>query len=229
MRKVWILLLGVLVMVSCKKGINYPPNENCITRVNFPLDQVSPADSAAAIALLDQHNIPHKNVMPAYVSIYNVPTGDNAGNYANIFVTQYINGLPVISGDIWYQFYNNVLQSTYGTLYSGYYPNSLPQHSLPQLRTLYFNAVAKNASQQFATSLQDSCLKATLGYYDLNVNLNTKPNLVRAWLIMPEHGSFPHVYLRDDNSAVIIYDAGIVFYDVHKDQKTITGNAFKRQ
>ncbi len=227
MRKVCILLLGVVLMVSCKKGVTYAPKENCITRVNYPFVPVSSADSAAAISLLDQNHIPHKNITLAFVSIYNVPEGPNAGNYANIFVTQNINGLPVLSGDVWYQFTNNVLQSTSGTFYKAFYPNALPDLSLPELRTLFFGAVTKHANQQFATTLQDSCLVATLGYYNLNGNISTIPNLVRAWIIMPQHGSFPHVYLRDDNSALILYDPGIVYDLDHNDKKITPGKVLK--
>ena len=227
MRKVFILFSGLLLLLSCKKGINYPPDNNCITRINYPFAQVSSVDSAAAIRLLDQNKISHANATLAYVSIYNVPDGPNSGNYANIFVTQNINGLPVLSGDVWYQFINNVLQSTTGTIFKGYYPNSLPDLSLTQLRALFFNTVTGHANQQFAATLKDTCLVASFGYYNLNSNMNTTPNLVRAWIIMPQHGSYPHVYIRDDNSALILYDPGASYYLYHADKKIAPGKATK--
>ena len=227
MRKVFILFSGLLLLLSCKKGINYPPDNNCITRINYPFDQVSSADSAAAIRLLDQNKISHTNATLAYVSIYNVPDGPNSGNYANIFVTQNINGLPVLSGDVWNQFINNVLQSTSGTIFKGYYPNSLPDLSLPQLRPLFFSAITRHANQQYAAQFQDSCLVATLGYYNLNSDINTAANLVKAWLIMPQHGSYPHVYLRDDNSALILYDPGLLYYDENAGKKIAAGKVLK--
>ena len=56
-------------------------------------------------------------------------------------------------------------------------------------------------------------------YYNLNSNINTTANLVKAWLIMPQHGSYPHVYLRDDNSALILYDPGMLYYDENAGKK----------
>jgi hypothetical protein len=187
---------------------NLPVDNGCISRVFTLSDPVKPADSVSAFDLLGKNGLPQTHIKLAYVSIYAVNQGPNVGNYGNVFVTQIINGLPVLSGDVWYEFKNDTLTYTSGNWFNSVAMDTHPGHTLPQLRAMYFAAVNKNGPATLAAALKDSCLVAALGYYDLDANVSNIPKLVKAWVIAPAHLSFPHVFFRDDNGAVILYDAG---------------------
>jgi hypothetical protein len=208
MKNVFLILFMAGVLASCKKS-DQPVDNGCISRVFSLSTPVKPADSVSAFDLLKKSNLPQTNIKLAFVSIYNVPEGPNIGNYANVFVTQELKGLPMLSGDIWYEFKNDTLQSTSGTWYNSVNYDNNPGHTLPQLRAMYFTAVNQNGSASLAAAFKDSCLVAALGYYDLDVNVNHTPKLVKAWVIAPAHLSYPQVYVRDDNGALILYDRGV--------------------
>ena len=207
MKNVFLILFAVVLWSSCKKS-DLPVDNGCISRVFTLSDPVKPADSVSAFDLLRKNNLPQTHIKLAFVSIYAVNQGPTPGTYGSVFVTQIINGLPVLSGDIWYEFKNDTLTSTSGTLFNSVAMDTHPVHTLPQLRAMYFAAVNKNAPATLAAALKDSCMVAAFGYYDLDANVNNVPKLVKTWVIAPAHLSFPHVFFRDDNGAVILYDAG---------------------
>jgi hypothetical protein len=215
MKKIYgVLLLGSLVFAACRKTDNIPADSGCISKIHRVDYHVSAADSLAAVALLKQNNIPYDNVDFEYVSSYSV--GDTA-HYTSVFFIQEINGLPIISGDFWYQFKNNVLQTVNGKKYSGVPLDTHSKLTLPQLRQLFLKAVAQykygpNVVSETPVSINDSCVVAEFGYYDLNTYTKDAPaNFVKAWSVSPTPGSFPQALFRDDNGALIVYHGPIVF------------------
>lgn len=209
----WILILGSLIFAACRKNDNIPADSGCISKIHRVDYHVSAADSTSAISILKQNNIPYDNVDFEYVSSYAV--GDTA-HYTSIFFIQEVNGLPILSGDFWYQFKNNTLQTVSGKKYSGVPLDTHARLTLPQLRQLFLKAVdqyknGSNIVSDVPFSVKDSCLVAEFGYYDLNATTNrAAPNFVKAWTVSPIPGSYPQAIFRDDNGKLIIYNAGIM-------------------
>ncbi len=210
MKKIYLIIFVALAFASCKKNDQQLPGDSgCITRIKHQNFGIKSTDSVTAIQLLKQNHIPYNDVQIEYFSSYVVPTGEvNAGTYESVFVIQQINGLPVLSGEIWYQFTNNVLQTTTGTRYNEINLSNSSSLQLAQLRAAYLAEVTKHNSTT-ATQLKDSCLVAQFGYYDLNVNVNSTPNFVKAWLVKPQHSLYPQVTLQDGSGKTINYNGGI--------------------
>lgn len=219
MKNLYYLSFILIAFIACKKS-DLPGDNGCISQVKRINFGIKSSDSTAAIALLRQNGIAYSNLQLSFVAFDTVKTGPNAATYQNVFAVQIINGLPVLSEHIWYQFKNSALQSTTGQRYNsgGIYDSS--SLSLPQLRELFLNAAAKNNT---AVSFRDSCLVAQFGYYDLNALSGGAPNLVKAWSVTPRnYNAYPQVFFRDDNGATIIYDGGPVLDDAARlKQKTI--------
>jgi len=211
MKNLFFILLAGLMWSSCKKD-HVTHDNGCITQIARQNFSIKTEDSVTAITLLDQNHIARNDVSLQYVSAYTVPDGDNAGTYQSVFVIQNINGAPVLSGDVWYQFKNGILQSAHGTKYNVSNLDKRIVSSPSTLRPLFLAEVEKYTSASFAARLKDSCLVAEFGYYDLNATVGQAPNLVRAWRVMLKNQSFPQVVFRDDNRKEIIYDGGPVLF-----------------
>lgn len=212
MKKIYLIAIVALAFASCKKNYQPPGDSGCITQIKRQNFVIKSADSVTAIQLLKQNNIPYNDVQLEYFSSYNVPSNQsNPGYYQSVFVIQQINGLPILSGEIWYQFTNSVLQSTSGTRYNEINLSNSSSLQLAQLRAAYLAEVTKNNST-CGTQLKDSCLVAQFGYYDLNVDVNNTPNFVKAWLIKPQHSTYPQVTLQDGSGKTIVYNSGIILF-----------------
>lgn len=209
MKKIYLIVLVVLAFASCKKNDQLPGDNGCISQIKLQNFNVKSSDSASAVQLLKQHNISYSDLQLEYYSSYNVPTGDNAGTYQSVIGIQLINGVPVLSGELWYQFKDNVLQSTTGVKYSSVNLSTSSSMGLPQLRAAYLAAVNRSNST-LATAFKDSCFVAEFGYYDLNVNVSNTPNFVKAWLVAPKNFSFPQAIFQDGSGKTILYNAGVV-------------------
>jgi hypothetical protein len=210
MKKIYLIALVALAFASCKKNDQLPGDNGCISQVKLQNFNVKSSDSVSAVQLLKQHNIPYSDLQLEYYSSYDVPTGDiNAGTYQTVIAIQRINGLPVLSGELWYQFTDNALQSTTGVRYGAVNLSTTSSLQLAQLRAAYLAAVNKN-NTTIATQLKDSCLVAEFGYYDLNVNVSNTPNFVKAWLVAPKNFSYPQVTLQDGSGKTIVYNGGII-------------------
>ena len=214
MKKIYgILILGLLAFAACRKNDNIPADSGCINRIHRVDYHVSAADSLAAISTLQQNKITYGDLDLEYVSTYTV--GDTAF-FQSIFLIQEVNGLPVLSGDLWYQFKKGVLQTVTGTRYKDISLDTHPTRTLPQLRAAYLAAVDKykygsNIISDAPFSVKDSCVVAEFGYYDLNATTNgAPPNIVKAWSVSPTPGSYPQVFFRDDNGKLILYNGGPV-------------------
>jgi hypothetical protein len=146
-----------------------------------------------------------------YVWADTTTTNGSITIHQSLSAIQYINGLPIISYDFGYLFKNNILQETTGKIYSSINLDTRSTQTLPRLRELYIAEVGKNAIANNATKLEDSCLVAQFGYYDLNATINNStPNFVKAWGVTPKHAPYPQVFFRDDNGKTILYNGGFI-------------------
>jgi hypothetical protein len=209
MKKIYLIVWIALAFASCKKNGQLPADNGCISEVKRQNFNVKSSDSILAIQLLKQHNISYSDLQLEYFSSYNVPTGDNAGTYQSVIAIQRINGLAVLSGELWYQFKDNALQSTTGVRYGAVNLSTSSTLRLAQLRAAYLEEVNKHNST-IATNFKDSCLVAQFGYYDLNVNVSNTPNFVKAWVVAPKNFSFPQVIFQDGSSKTIFYNGGVI-------------------
>jgi hypothetical protein len=212
MKKIYLITFIALAFAACKKNDQLPGDSGCITQIKRQNFDIKNTDSVTAIQLLKQNNIPYNDVQLEYFSSYNIPTGEsNPGTYQSVFVIQQINGLPILSSEIWYQFTNSILQTTSGIRYNEINLSNSSSLQLTQLRAAYLAEVTKNNST-IATQLKDSCLVAQFGYYDLNVDVNSTPNFVKAWLVKPQHSVYPQVTLQDGSGKTIVYNGGIIAF-----------------
>lgn len=213
MKNLYYLSFILIAFAACKKN-ELPGDNGCISQVKRINFNIKGSDSVTAIALLKQNGIAYSNLQLSFVSIDTVPEGPNQGIYQNVFAVQYVNGLPVLSSHIWYQFKNSALQSTTGARYTSGSIFGGSSLSLPQLRELYLKAATENHA---AVSFKDSCLVAQFGYYDLNVTSGGAPNLVKAWSVTQRnYNAYPRIYFRDDNGATILYDGGAYLDDAKR-------------
>ncbi|HZX60026.1 MAG TPA: hypothetical protein VFE54_14925 [Mucilaginibacter sp.] len=210
MKNVFLILFVAVLLAACKKS-DLPGDNGCISQVKRINFDIKSSDSVTAIALLEQNGIAHSDLQLSFVALDTVKTGPNTGIYQNVFTDQFINGLPVLSGHIWYQFKNNVLESTTGQRYNSSSLSGGSSLSLSQLRELFLKATAKNNA---AVSFKDSCLVAQFGYYDLNAVSGGAPHLVKAWSVtLRNYNAYPRAFFQDDSGATILYDDGPVLYN----------------
>lgn len=210
MKNLGLILFLSILLAACQKN-DIPGDNGCISQVKRVNFGIKSSDSVSAIALLKQNAISYSNLQLSFISFDTVKEGPNIGIYQNVFAVQNINSLPVISGDIWFRFENNILQSTTGTRYSPVASFGASALSLPELRKLFLNAAVKNNA---VVSFRDSCLVAQFGYYDLNALPGGAPKLVKAWSVsLKTRGSYPQVFIRDIDGSTILYDGGPVLDD----------------
>lgn len=130
----------------------------------------------------------------------------------NVRVDQYANGVRIFTGDMVFNFIDNVLNFIGGDTTKGTSLNTLPHLTLSQLRGLFIRDVEQfdHKGDQF----KDTCLKAEFGYFNMNVGFsNTKEVLVKAWRVTPKNSLFPSeypvAYYKDDTAELIAYDNGL--------------------
>lgn len=210
MKRIYLIAVSVLLFTACKKSNQPPRDSGCISQIKRQNFNIKSADSVSAIQWLKQNNIPYNDLQLEYISSYEVSTGDTPGTYQSVFVIQQVNGLPILSGDIGYQFKNSILKTTSGVKYGAINLNIVSSLQLMQLRTAYLAEVTKHNST-LASGFKDSCLVAQFGYYDLNANTTQPPNFVKAWLVAPQKSFYPKAIFQDGSGKIINYNSGISF------------------
>jgi hypothetical protein len=211
MKRIYLIVVSVLIFTACKKSNQLPRDSGCISEIKRQNFNIKSTDSVSAIQWLKQNNIPYNDLQLEYISSYEVTTGDNPGTYQNVFVIQQINGLPILSGDIGYQFKNSVLKTTSGVKYGAINLNITSSLQLTQLRAAYLAEVTKQSST-LATGFKDSCLVARFGYYDLNANTSQAPDFVKAWLVTPKKALYPKAIFQDGSGKTISYSSGMYLF-----------------
>lgn len=212
MKKICLIAIVVSVFISCKKSEQFTGDSGCISRIARQNYNIKPNDSLASIELLRQNSITYNSLQLEYYSTYTITGGDNPGTRQDVFAVQLVNGLPILSGEIWYDFNNGTLLNTTGTIYSQVNLDTHPLTTLPQLRSWYLSELNKTNTYN-AASFKDSCLVAILGYYDQNVNVNSIANFTKAWRIKPKHSDYPQLTVQDGSGKVINYVSGLIFPD----------------
>lgn len=208
MKKINYLLFLVPLLAACKKNTTQKPADGCINQVKEVRFFLTPADSAAAVRVLRKNNLPADDLQVEYIRQDTITANGVTHVAQYLFAVQYLNGIPVLSGDFGYTFKNDVFTGLVGTRYNNIDLDTHAKQSLQQVRKLYLDEVTKKAGAGAVTALKSACLVAQFGYYDVNVRsaaANHPTNFVMAWSIAPEGKQYPNVVIRDDNGGRIAY------------------------
>lgn len=210
-RTIQILLLFTLALGSCKKNpVENMNDTGCIERVDIPSSAVllSAADQAAALSLFQQNNITKGSLQFYRYDVDNNNYGNMPGPYQYVWANQYFNNLQLFNGTVTFAFRQGVALSYNGTMFTGINLDTVPHLSLIDVRAVFLNAANSAA-------LKNACLNAQFGYFDLsNGSGSPSPNFVKAWKVTIKNQTYPILYLRDDNSAVISFNDISVAYAV---------------
>ena len=128
-----------------------------------------------------------------------------------VFVQQYINGLPLLTGDMSYVFLEDKFSGKGGELTLGTSLDNKPTLSLEDLRNLFLNSA--QAFDGYGDKFKDTCLSAEFGYYNLNAGTSYAPEtLVKAWRVVIKNSERASQYPQacyQDNGTLLYYDNGI--------------------
>ena len=210
MKKVFLILCAVIALGSCKKN-EVAGDNGCISQRQKKSFGLNPADSLAALQLLNNNHMPTNDIQMERIELRDTING--AHIYQYIAAIQLIKGLPVLSDDFGYNFRDGIYQQTSGKKYTSVSLDTHPTLSLRLLRSLYMAETKKNNNATYSANFKDSCLVARFGYYNLNAGTgNETPNIIKAWAVTPKNADYPVGIFRDDNGNTIIYNTGIVSF-----------------
>ncbi|MFC6223218.1 hypothetical protein ACFP2F_08190 [Hymenobacter artigasi] len=203
------------VLLACSKSEADPAiaaDSGCSELVVMPATAhaISPAQVQRANVLFAQNSLDLNRVR--YVRFWHDSVQTYYPPYAplvtdHVSVDEYANGLRIFTNQINYAFKGGVLYYTAGTLTRGTQLNAQPALRVPQLRTLFFAAVA--AFDPSNLGLATNCAEAEFGYYNLNTAGNTTENLVKAWKVAVKGMAYPFAFFEDNGGRLIYYDNGI--------------------
>lgn len=214
MKNVFLILITVAVLASCKKN-DITGDNGCISQRQKQSFGLNPADSLAALQLLQNNHMATNDIEMEYINLRDTITNPEDGThvYQYIAAIQLIKGLPVLSDDFGYHFLNGVYQHTSGKRYDSVPLDTHSTLSLPLLRSLYMTELKKNTTAEAYNGFRDSCLVARFGYYNLNAGTgNETQEMVKAWAVRPKNTEYPVAIFRDDDRQKIVYFSGVVLY-----------------
>lgn len=212
-----LIVLALTAFTACKKSNN---DRGCIDSFNESFN-ISAADLQAANTLFQNNSISTQDFKITSVSLNNTTTIDGqTSSYDYINVRYYANGLPIFNSDEAFNFKNGQIVLRSGSDFGGVDLGKTPSLRLNDVRGLFVSTYNANYDAA-AVHVADSCLRAEFGYYSINPNVNSTTanlqpahNVVKAWKVQFQNSRFPILYFRDDNSALITTDDGIVpFYN----------------
>jgi len=208
-KRILIISFFTSMFYSCNKESYLPSNNGCIEKVIIPLTGYSVKSSDAVIIsnLFNQNNISSADVK--YSSYYHDTI--KMVNFKSVGVNEYINGVPILNGYLYYYFKNDIFEFMQGVPTKGTNLNSIPALKLGQVRQLFLNDL--ETQDQKGKQYQDSCLRAEFGYYNLNSGTGKLDELlVKAWKVTPKNSEYPVAYYQD-NGNKISYFNGIFSID----------------
>jgi len=203
MKKIYLILFAIATLSACKKDNT---DKACISQTTA-IPQVSTADNTTALALLQSNNISSANLV-VYNANFNYTLNGSDSKYSSLYASQVFNGLPLLLGDMNYQFQDGVLQSTNGIRVNSISLDTKSTQKLPALRNFYLAEVINK--QGYTNTFKDSCLVVQFGYF--NIGDTPTPDIVKAWKVKPAHSNFPSAIFRDDNGNTLNFESGFVFF-----------------
>jgi hypothetical protein len=215
---IFFLLPALLVYaLSCSKQEGAPAGNGCISRVEPLYTQTTLTNSQIdSIKTLFANNNLSANQLQFTVYLPDTHTGLCSIPQEQVTAIVFINGLPVFGSEETYIFNNGLFQDVFPAAIGTPQTNdSSGRLSLTYLQGAFLDHVSESFfaggpanSKPFIPSpnkFKDSCLLATLGYLDAaSIPGNSTPvgtTLVKVWKLTPLNGSYPLVYVEDDNGS----------------------------
>jgi hypothetical protein len=228
MKKVTLILCGVVALAACKRSVH---DSGCITLKTGPVYNYVPLKTGqldTIKSLFSANGLSSADLTFSYYFSDTLKDSTNTPYFnqqAGASLT--INGLPVFNSTLNWDFHNGILYLPY-TNNPGY-PNpgdSTSHQTLPALRSLFFktyeaalytgngpNRPPPTATPQLARPgayYHDSCLVAQLGYIDAanqpNSGLSYGKKLIKVWEIYPEHTILTSLLYRSLSPMVFVID-----------------------
>jgi hypothetical protein len=213
----WLFFLSFFILMACQKESQQedagllPEDPGCIQRLVVPViaHSLNSADLTVVTQLFAQNNIniqsfrfykyEHDSLQTAFPPFAKL-------DRKIVRVDQYANGLRILTGEMVYNFSNDVLLVKGNNLNTGIPLDTVSAVRLSQLRGLFLKH-----SQAFVrwgvADFKDSCLVAEFGYFDLNAGSgNPTEVFVKAWRVSPKANGFPVGYYKDDGRLIYYFD-----------------------
>jgi hypothetical protein len=210
MKQLYLLPVLLLALAACRKNNSTDLGPaGCITQHQKDYFNLKASDSLQAIKLFQQNNIKYNNlVLERLIMNDTITNTEGTHIYNHVVIIQYVNGLPILSGDAGYHFRDGVFQQTSGIIYTSVNLDTHSTLSLPKLSKLYMDEAVNK--QGYNAGFRDSCLVAQFGYFNLNAGSgDNTTKFVKAWRITMKDWFYPVAYYRDDNAQLISFDSGI--------------------
>ncbi len=206
-------LLPFLLMAlsACAKHHGQPtetdPNvSDCMERVRVPFTGwLSPGGVDSADALFTQAGRGYQDLWPL--------TFEVTGSTAQVMAIQFINGLPVMDDDVFFNFSHGALTADSGVIAARPLVNDTTGHqSFAALRAAFFAHVsesliyggalnAKPPTPPNPATYADSCLQVVLGYVDSvsasGATVAGGKYLEKVWWVSPLYANYPKVCVAD--------------------------------
>lgn len=200
----------MLLFTACWKSDGL---SNCTERVIQPASahSIDPADVAVLNDLFRKSGIDYSHFRYIHyrhdtMQRQYAPFERYDNKYA--WVGQHVNGLPVFTGDIIFDFVNDKLNYQSGIYTKGTSLNNDPKLNAPEIRKLFLKYLAQ--FNGVYDSFKDSCFKCEFGYYNLNAGIgNADEQLVKAWRITPKNNDLPMAVFKDADGRLVIFDTGL--------------------
>jgi hypothetical protein len=216
MKKILTYFCCLIFIFSCTREtatVNNVADNGCISIAVAQASQTSlSASQIQSIDSLFQANNMSTDGLQFIEYIPDIYSDTTKPPHEQVAANLFLNGLPVFHYTEAFDFNNGVFDTS--ALYTGAPANNNADghQSLTSLRTDFLDHVSESKIEggvlnatpftPSASTYVDTCLAATLGYVDATaVPGNTLPygNLVKVWSITPSHGTYPCVYVEDDN------------------------------
>ncbi|MBO2012596.1 hypothetical protein [Hymenobacter negativus] len=210
-----MLAVTAAMLTACSSSHDPAPDDDsgCSETLVVPVstDSIGAVEALTSDQLFDRNGIDRRNFR--YVRYLRDSTQTYFPPYAkfnqqSVMVEEYINGLPLFTGNISFLFKNGVFSFRGGNLSGGTSLSTTPALQAGQVRSLFFATTARFDPSN--SNVREQCVSAQFGYYNLNAGSgNQSENLVKAWKIKVKNADYPFAYYQDNGGLLIYYDNGI--------------------
>jgi hypothetical protein len=210
MKYIPLMLFALVVITSCKKETKHAVvSYGCISRI--PTSSLSAGDSITVAGLMKTNNLSTNNLAFYEYQTYEALDENNKeGDFQIALAVQLKNGLPVFFYDITFAFEKGILDEPISYIAGNDINTSLDNKPTINLQTLRDSFLTmdkrEEANGAVAASLNDSCLVAQFGYYDINIDFPGKgAEYLKAWYVHPKNSNWPQGYFRDDTGGALLF------------------------
>ena len=211
------VLASSFLLLSCSKSDMAPalptdPGCSEISLIPVSAHSLSSAEVLTVNSLFSRNNIDNRNFRYTRYSHESVQTffpPFASFDSQLVVVEEYTNGLRILNGQSNFIFKNGLFDFRVGHQTSGTSLDTSPTRRAGQLRALFLATITQFDTGR-SEAIQQQCMHAEFGYYDLNAGTSDAPEkLVKAWRVTPKNQDYPFAYYQDEAGQLIYYDNGI--------------------